>query len=345
MIEKNGELIDAVNGVPLGVYRREPLEITLPLVEKKEKIKYKGKIVERERRVYGEFCFAGDFHYGHKDFNDSMMHAYINFLRKHKNVQVGFMGDLLECAQLSRFVSEESINLDQQVEEFCADWRGLADRVKFSLWGNHEERTARDHGDTSLMRYLMLEIGAENVIVPLPQRGLHIVFKVGDMRYGCYVHHSKTNARVNRKLQLQRAGSQNVAALIVHGHTHELAFVPRTFFEEAIIDGVPVTLVKRQYMLATGCFLDYPGYAEAGGYPLTEVGAPIVRFYADDFGIDCYDLATSYHKYVEKASAGAASDIFVHEDGGLRYGSLMDVDSPVRVTSEILAKRGEAWRT
>jgi len=84
-----------------------------------------------------------------------------------------------------------------------------------------------------------------------------------------------------------------------------------------MINGVPMTLVKRQYMLATGCFLEFPSYAEAGSYPLTEVGAPIVRFYADNHQIDAYDLTTTYRRYIEKASAGAGSNFYDHADGAL----------------------------
>ena len=310
--------IDALSGVVLGTYHSPAIEIELPLIEKQEKIKYKNRIIEKNTREYGEFCFAGDFHYGNKAFSENMMHAYLNFLEHHKNIPIGFMGDIIECAQLSRYIQDEAMNMDRQIEEFCADWRPFADRVKFSLWGNHEEREAKESKNTKLMKYLMLELGAEKAEVPPPQRGLHIIFKVGDKRYGAYVHHSRTNARVNRKLQLRRTGSQNVVSLIAHGHTHELAFVPRTYFETSMVFDRPQILVKRQYLLATGCFLKYPAYAEAGSYPLTEVGAPIIRFYADNYQIEEYDITTTYRKYLKADSAGAAGVVFDHADGGLK---------------------------
>lgn len=310
---------DALGGVVIGAYRVPSVEIELPLVTRTEKVKYGRRIVEKEKRTYGEFCFAGDFHYGNKAFSEEVIHAYLNFLRKHKNIPVGLMGDIIECASLSRYISDEKIPaIDDQISEFLADWRPLADRVKFSLWGNHEEREAKESKNTKLMRYMMLELGAD-AKVPPPQRGLHVVFKVGEMKYGCYVHHSRTNARVNRKLQLRRTGSQNVVSLIAHGHTHELAFIPRTFFAEEMINGKPMTLVKRQYMLATGCFLEFPSYAEAGSYPLTEVGAPIVRFYADNHQIDAYDLTTTYRRYIEHESAGAGSTHYDHANRTLHH--------------------------
>jgi len=334
--------MNALSGVILGKYREDPVGIALPLVTKHEKVKLGGKILEKEKRVYGELCFAGDMHYGDKCFSEPMMHAYLNFLKQHMNVQIGFMGDILENAQLSHYIPEEVLNSDQQIEEFCADWRPFANRVWFALWGNHEEREARETKTTKLMRYLMLEIGARKAVVPPPQRGLHLIVKAGDIEYGCYVHHSKTNARINRKLQLQRAGSQNVASLIAHGHTHELAFLPRTFFHESSINGDIMTLVKRQYMLATGCFLEFPSYAEAGSYPLTEVGAPVVRFYADVPQIDCYDLTTTYRDYLDQGrrradSSGVSSPFYEHADKTLSR-SFYGIEK--KVVSSPLSKEG-----
>lgn len=309
--------LDGISGIPLGKYREDILEIDLPVVTSTKNVyDSEGNVIEKVKSKYAEFLFTGDHHYGNPAFADTVMHSYLNFIRMHKDMRVGFMGDLLECASLSHFINEEILDIDDQIEAFLADWRDFGKRVDFSLWGNHEERVVRNSDTKNLMRYMMLELGADQAITPDPQRGLFIVFNVGDMKYGCYVHHSKTNARINRKLQLQRTGSKTVASLIAHGHTHELAFVPRTF-QHPMLDptGNPVTLIKRQYMLATGCFLEYPSYAEASSYPLTEVGAPIVRFYADDYKIDSYDLTTSYRKFSKSDSAGAAGPSYDHSDG------------------------------
>lgn len=152
------------------------------------------------------------------------------------------------------------------------------------------------------MRYIALELGINpdngSCYIGEPQRGVFVMFKAGDKTYGAYVQHSKTSARVNQDLQLRRAGSQNVVAIIAHGHTHRLGWKPRTFRVLERINGQLVNVVRRQYLLATGCFLKYPSYAEAGSYPYTEVGAPIVRFYSDHNYLDEYDLTGKYRQYL-----------------------------------------------
>lgn len=311
--------MSSLSGVILGTFHEPTLIIDLPLVTEGTIIKQGRKIIERKTRTFGEACLTGDFHYGHSVFSEPVMHGYLNFLRDHKNIQIGLMGDIIECGALTNFITEEDKpDIDDQISSFCSDWRLLADRVKFSLWGNHEEREAKSAKSKRFLKTIMNELGVkDDCKIGEPQRGMFVVFKAGEQMYGCYFSHSKTNARVNQDIQLQRTGSQNLVTLIGHGHTHRLAWKPRTFFEMNDNNGVINTTVRRQYLLATGCFLEYPSYAEASSMPLTEVGAPIVRFYADNNELDCYDLTRRYHSYIKYDSAGAGAESFEHDNRNL----------------------------
>ena len=308
-------------GVILGKFHSDVLIIDLPLITETRVIKQGKTTVEKSTRQYGEFCFSGDFHYGNSVFSEAVMHGYLNYLIDHPNIQLGFMGDIIECAQLSQFIAEENImDIDKQIEAFCKDWGFLSSRVKFALWGNHEERQAQKSKTKSFMKNIIkYDLGAVSATIPDPQRGLFIVFKAGTQEYGCYVHHSKTSARVNQDIQLARSGSQNVTSIIAHGHTHRLGWKPRTFFELTNDNNNFYTLVRRQYLLSTGCFLEYPSYAEANSMPLTECGAPIIKFYADEHELGYYDLTMTYHNYIKYDSAGAGSEHFDHTDIHLKH--------------------------
>jgi hypothetical protein len=318
-------MLDNLAGVLVGKYHTDVLVIDLPLVTESKTIrlgtsKYGRRILEKSERTFGEFCFTGDHHYGSRVFSEPVMHGYLNFLRQHTNIGIGIMGDILNCGRLSKFIADETVlDIDEQIAEFCNDWRPLKDRINFALWGNHEEREARAGKNNLFMKTIFrTELEAQNTTIAKPERGLFVVFKAGEQSYGCYVQHSRTNARVNQDLQLRRSGSQNVVSIIAHGHTHRLSWKPRTFLELSNVDGDLYTLVRRQYLLATGCFLEYPPYAEARSMPLAECGAPIVRFYADKRELGYYDLTMTYHDYLQYDSAGAGTEHYDHDRQGLR---------------------------
>lgn len=296
---------DNITGVFLDADFERLIPIDLPLVTSTEIIRCKNEKVSETKTTYGEFAFMGDFHYGNAAFSSSVLQGYLKYLREHPNIQIGLMGDIIEYGQGSRFIKEdEKITVDDQIAQFIADFRPFAKRIKFILWGNHEERFVRLSQSKRLMRNITLELGLNpdngECFVGEPQRGVFINFKAGNKIYGAYVQHSKTSARINQDLQLKRAGSQNVVAIICHGHTHQLAWKPRTFRALETLNGELVNVVRRQYLLATGCFLKYPSYAEAGSYPYTEVGAPIIKFYADSNQLDEYDLTSKYRNYLTK---------------------------------------------
>jgi len=299
---------NSITGVFLDADLERLIEIDLPIVEHREQVYYKQGLRNKQlssiKLHYGEFIFMGDFHYGNESFSSSVLHGYLNYLKDHPNIQIGLMGDILEYGQGSGFITDDDrMPIDDQISAFVADFKPLASRIKFMLWGNHEERFVRKSKSKRLMEDMARELGLEpgvNVYVGKPQRGIFVIFKAGDKRYGAVIKHSKTAARVNQDLQLKRSGSQNVTSLIVHGHTHRLSFQPRTFRSLEVINGSVKNVVRRQYLLATGCFVKQPGYAEAGDYPYTDVGAPIIRFHSDEHNIQEYDLTGCYKVYMAR---------------------------------------------
>jgi len=308
MKDVNNQKPNSITGVFLDADLERLIQIDLPIVEHREQIYYKTGLKTKNlssiKLRYGEFEFMSDFHYGNEAFSETVLHGYLNYLKDHPNILIGLIGDLFEYGEGSRYIADdERMTIDDQITAFIADFKPLAHRIKFMLWGNHEERIIRNSKSKRLMESVARELGLEpgvDVYVGKPQRGVFVVFKAGDKLYGAQIRHSKTQARVNRDLQLKRAGSQNVASLIVHGHTHRLGWTPRTFRSLEVINGFIQNVVRRQYLLASGCFLKYPGYAEAGDYPYTDVGAPIVRFHAQEHNLQYYDLTGFYKNYLTR---------------------------------------------
>ena len=270
------------------------LVIELPLVTKR---------LAGKKRVFGELALPGDFHYGHEEFSHSVLNGYLNYFKTKPYIQIGLMGDYVNYGQRTWHVRDETMDIDEQIEGFCADWRPFKNRIRFMLSGNHDEGFVKLTKSYRFLRNLALEIGIspKKCHIGEPQRGLFLVVKAGSKLYGGYVHHGSTNARINRKLQLKRMGSNNQVCFIAHGHTHELSWgEKRTFRSLEVINGQVKNVVRRQFLISTGCFLKYPSYAEAKSYPYTDVGCPILRFYADESEMEVYDLTAHYKEFLSR---------------------------------------------
>ena len=286
-----------VSGVVLDTDWEQLLNWDLPVVKTDRRVLYGDVEIEHRSDNYGEVAFMGDMHIGHEAHSHNPFNAYLNFLKSRPHIQIGLMGDYIEYQTQTNYVNTETINVDEQIEAFIHKMRPLKDRIIFMLWGNHEERIAKYTKSNRFLFDIANEIGVkENCYVGKPERGVYVLFKAGENEYGAYAHHSSTGAIINKTIQLRRAGSQTIAALVLQGHTHHLGFEQRTFHELTPMGRV----TKRQWLVSTGCFLKNAGYAEKKSYPLTQVGAPIIRFYADRGKLDFVDLSVDYRDYLEK---------------------------------------------
>lgn len=175
------------------------IEVNLPLVEEKIQIKHKNKIIERRTSQYGEMMYMGDFHFGHDAHSTNPLNAHLQFLEDHPHIGIALMGDYVEYASKSRYIKDETINVDDQIDLLVMKMKPFADRIKWMLYGNHEERFVRYTDSKRLLQGIANEIGVpEETYIGKPQRGIYAAIKAGPRTYGVYAHHSLTGARINR---------------------------------------------------------------------------------------------------------------------------------------------------
>ena len=309
---------DDISGVVLDQDWERVQEYKLPLIKVKRDVIYKGEVVESREDSYGEFMFLGDIHIGHEAHAHNPFNSYINFLKTHPYIQIGLMGDYIEYAEQTNFVNNEVMKIDEQIDLFVRYMKPVANRIKWMLWGNHEERHAKYTKSNRLLQGIAQEIGvSKDCYVGEPQRGVYAMIKAGKKQYGVYAHHSSTGAIVNKTIQLRRTGSQLGAALIVHGHTHHLGYEQRTIRELSSKGRI----TRRQWLVSSGCFMKDASYAEARSYPLNVVGAPLVRFYSDRGKLDFVDMSTDYRDYLTKGGLPFAGDLEGVKDWGGVYPS------------------------
>jgi len=221
-----------ISGVVLDRDWERFYEWTLPLLKVRKTRYLAGREIDSKVESYGEFMPMGDFHIGHDAHAENPFNAYLNFLKDHPHIMIGLMGDYIEYAINSPYIQNETQLPDEQIDHFVKALKPFAKRIKFILWGNHEERYARSTKSNRLVPGLAREIGVdEDCYVGSPQRGVSFVLKAGENKYGCYAHHSRSGAVINKTLQLRRSGSNIRAAVIMHGHTHHLGYEQRTIRE------------------------------------------------------------------------------------------------------------------
>jgi len=112
-----------------------------------------------------------------------------------------------------------------------------------------------------------------------------MVFKIGEQFYPIYAIHGNTSAIYNKGTQLKRMAFTTKLPLIVHGHTHQIYHDHYIYRMPSKIAGEFYESVFEQHWLVSGCFVKYLGYAEQKSYPMSKIGAPIVRFFGDEQGL------------------------------------------------------------
>lgn len=270
-------------GVALDIKERKLPIVELPIKSKSD---------------YTEVILMGDFHVGSVGFSEHQLVAYINWIKKNPYVKIVLMGDLIEVGELSNYVPAQSETLKNQIKTIIALLNPIKDRIICILEGNHEERFSKVvEGAIDLSEYITAELGIKDkVLLPGPQKGQLMVLKVDQQYYPIYAIHGHTSAIFNKGTQLKRMAFTSKVPLLAHGHTHSIFHDHYVYRGVTKINGGFYESIFEQHWLTTGCFVKYLGYAEQASYPMTKIGAPIVRFYTKKENMMIIDDARSFYK-------------------------------------------------
>jgi len=269
---KDPRYLRSYPGVALDLFERRLPVITVPL---------------KKGEDFAEVIFMGDFHVGSEGFSEKQLQYYLDWIKANPQVRVILMGDLVEVGDLSGHLLSQQEDFKKQIVRLVNLLRPIKHQIVCILEGNHEERYAREVKNAiEFSHYLALELGIANkVLKPGPQKGQVMVFKVGKEYYPCYAIHGSTSAIFNKGTQLKRMAFSTKLPLIIHAHTHQIFhdhYIYRTVnqigkeFWESVFE---------QHWLVSGCFVKYLGYAEQKSYPMSKIGAPIIRFFGHEQGM------------------------------------------------------------
>ena len=238
----------------------------------------------KDGKDYAEVVFFGDWHYGSRECDNKRALRMLDYCLK-KKIYVLLMGDLIEAGtrySVGAGVYQQNLNPQKQMEYVVEKLEPLAKAglILGLISGNHEDRIEKETG------IAISKVMAKMLNVRYLGSACWNLFKVGKQNYTIYSLHGSTGSRfVYTKLKALVDISHSFDAdLIVMGHVHDIASARQAVQR---VDMRNKTIVERKkFLLLTGHYLSYDkGYAQMKGMPISRMGSPKVKFFAEKWDI------------------------------------------------------------
>lgn len=225
-----------------------------------------------------QVMFIGDVHYGSPQCDIKRFLANLEYCLKHQ-IYVFLMGDLIEVAtrhSVGAGVYEQECIADSQHEQMVEWLRPLAlsGLILGSHAGNHEERIYKETG-VNISKALCRELR-----VPYLGDACWSQFRVGNETYSLYTLHGRTGSRFDGTalLALERISTSFFADIVACGHVHKT--INSIVLMQRVISGQVIE--HKKHLLITGAYVKYDrGYGQTLGLPISKLGSPKVKLYAD----------------------------------------------------------------
>ena len=245
----------------------------------------KQRLQPKKGKNYAEVLFIGDTHLGSPQFDQQKFLNMLDYAKTH-SIYVFLMGDLLETAtrySVGAGVYEQTSNTQSQFEKMV-EWLKPLSSKKLILGthrGNHEERVYKESG-VDIAKALARELS-----VPYLGDACWSRFQVGKQSYSIYSLHGRSGARFEGTclLALERLAVSFAADLVAQGHSHKA--ISSNILYQKTVNGVVKEFKK--FLLITGSYLSYGGYAQTYGLPISKLGSPKCKFFSDR-----HDLSISW---------------------------------------------------
>lgn len=231
---------------------------------------------------YTEVIFLGDVHYGSPQCDKKRFLEMLDYCIKNK-IYVFLMGDLCEVAtrnSVGAGVYEQESTADTQHEQMVEWLKPLADKglILGTHSGNHEDRVYKDSG-VNIAKALARELNVSYL-----GDACWNVFRVGGESYTLYTLHGRTGSRFDGTalLALERISTSFFADGVFCGHSHKC--INSIVLMQKVVDGQ--VREHKKHLLICGSYVKYDGgYGQTLGLPISKLGSPKVKFYADKHDI------------------------------------------------------------
>lgn len=231
---------------------------------------------------YAEIVFLGDVHYGSTQCNVKKFKEMIEYCLKN-NLYVFCMGDMIEASSRHSIGDGvyEQIKPQQQIEDIIEFLKPLANKKLILGYhsGNHENRMKKELGiDISKL------ICKELKIPYLGYAGWSL-FYIGKQSYSLYSFHGTSSAILKHtKLKsILDISKYFEADIVACGHLHDIIIDSVEY--QKINKKRKIVDIRKAFMVVTGHYFNYGGYAKEKGYPPTKIGSPKIKLFSNKFDI------------------------------------------------------------
>ena len=235
------------------------------------------KLEVKKGKNYAEVLFIGDVHLGSPQCDKQRFLRMLDYAKKN-SIYVFLMGDMVEIGtrySVGSGVYEQEFAGQSQVEQMVAWLKPLADKglILGSHNGNHCDRVYQAPGIN------IAKAMARELSVPYLGDACWSRFSVGKQSYSIYSLHGRSGARFEGTclLALERLAVSFAADLVAQGHSHKA--ISSNILYQKTVNGVVKEFKK--FLLITGSYLSYGGYAQTYGLPISKLGSPKVKFFSD----------------------------------------------------------------
>ena len=237
-----------------------------------------------------------DLHYGNPLFDLERLQITLRFLEKH-NAYAFLNGDLVEAATKTSLgnIYQQTRSPKQQRDEVGDMLEPYASRFLGAVDGNHENRITQQ-SDISITEDI-----AKRLRIPYrPEGMLHkVTFGSGlhSMRgkpfiFWFYQTHGYGGARTKsaKAIKAERVATWIHVDFYAMSHDHVVNVAPDVYLIPSSVDfpekdkegnltGHRIGYVNahRKMLVKTNAYLRWGGYAEAGGFPPTDMATPLIK--------------------------------------------------------------------
>lgn len=230
------------------------------------------------------FTDVSDLHIGHKGFDEQAFSRLIDMVKQTPDFYLFLGGDSINHANKGSKSSqfEENMTAREQIKGKYENGRlvkkgliqyiePIADRVIGKIDGNHDGTRAQEFNDISPMEWF-----CDTLQIPYMRDLAILQLVVGQNAYTHYIHHisGSTGKKMNLN-KLQEKGEEFRCDVIWGEHTHRRHYGSEIYVDVDLYNKKPI--VREQYFVNAGTFLNWSGYAKTKGYRINKPTCNIVE--------------------------------------------------------------------
>ena len=236
----------------------------------------------KKGKNYSEIVFIGDVHYGAKYCNIEKFEKMLKYCLDNE-IYIFCMGDMIETSSRHSVGAGvyEQISPQKQIEDIISYLKPLANKglILGYLSGNHELRAMKELGiDIS-------KIVCKELKVPYLEYAGWSLFYVGNQSYSIYSIHGSSSATLKHTKfkSILDISKHFEADLVTMGHVHDIIIDSAEY--QRVNKKRKIVEIRKSYIVVTGHYYNYGGYAKEKGYSPTKIGSPKVKLFSDKFDI------------------------------------------------------------